>query len=81
MERGIARPGYEVFDAEGKEKLGTVTSGTLSPTLGYPIGIAYVKKGYDKVGTKLNVRIRDRFFPAEIIFAKFCGFACELSVS
>lgn len=71
LDKGIARQGYSVFDAESKEKLGIVTSGTLSPSLGYPIAIAYVKQGMHKVGTKLSVQVRDRFFPAEVVPTPF----------
>lgn len=71
LERGIARQGYDVFDESSKEKLGTVTSGTLSPSLGYPIAIAYVKKGFQTTGTKLSVQIRDKFYPAEVVPTPF----------
>lgn len=71
LERGIPRQGYELVDAEGKKLLGVVTSGTLSPSLGYPIAIAYVQVGHDKIGTKLQVKIRDRQFPAEVIPTPF----------
>jgi aminomethyltransferase len=71
MERGIPRQGYDVFNENGSEKLGKITSGTLSPSLGYPIAIAFVKQGFQKPGTKLSVQIRDRFFPAEVIPTPF----------
>jgi aminomethyltransferase len=71
LERGIPRQGYEIFDETGKEKIGVVTSGTLSPSLGTPIAIAYVKIGHEKIGSKLMVQIRDRRFPAEVIPTPF----------
>lgn len=71
LDRGIARQGYDVFDGSGKEKIGSVTSGTLSPSLGYPIAIAYVKTGSHQVGTKVQVQVRDRFYPAEIVPTPF----------
>lgn len=71
LDRGIARQGYEVFDAEGKEKVGEITSGTPSPSLGYNIAIAYVKNGQQAVGTKLQVQVRDRRFPAEVVPTPF----------
>ena len=55
--RRAARSGYEIFDKEGK-KVGVVTSGVLSPTLGYPIALAYVDRWLSKVGTELEVDIR-----------------------
>lgn len=71
QDRGIPRQGYEVFSADGAEKLGKITSGTLAPSLGAPIAIAYVKQGWQKPGTKLSVQIRDRFFPAEVVATPF----------
>lgn len=71
LDKAIARQGYEIFDANSKEKVGVVTSGTPSPTLGYPIAIGYVKLGQDAPGTKLSVKVRDRFFPAEVVPTPF----------
>ncbi|MGZ3693115.1 MAG: glycine cleavage system aminomethyltransferase GcvT [Bdellovibrionota bacterium] len=71
QDRGIPRQGYDVFNSEGTEKLGKITSGTQSPTLGAPIAIAFVKQGWQKPGTKLSVQIRDRFFPAEVVPTPF----------
>jgi aminomethyltransferase len=71
LERGIPRQGYEVFDPEGKEKVGQVTSGTLSPSLGVPIAIAYVRHGLHQKGSRLAIRVRDRFFPAEVVPTPF----------
>ncbi len=47
------RAGYAVF--EGDREVGTVTSGALSPTLGYPIAMAYVDPG---AGTQLEIDVR-----------------------
>jgi aminomethyltransferase len=71
MDRGIPRQGYEIFDESGKEKLGEVTSGTPSPSLGYPVAIAYVQKGFTAVGTKLKVKVRDNFCTAEVVSTPF----------
>lgn len=71
QDRGIPRQGYDVFNAEGSEKLGKITSGTLAPSLGTPIAVAFVKQGWQKPGTKLSVQIRDRFFPAEVVATPF----------
>jgi aminomethyltransferase len=63
--RGIARHGYEVF--AGDRRVGVVTSGTLSPTLGEPIAMAYVAPSEAGAGTILDVGIRDQRVPAEVV--------------
>jgi len=71
LDRAIARQGYEIFDSESKESLGIVTSGTPSPSLGFPIAIGFVKQGLNAPGTRLTVKVRDRFFPAEVVSTPF----------
>jgi aminomethyltransferase len=71
LDRGIARQGYEIFDNDQKNVVGTVTSGTPSPSLGYPIAIGYVKKELSSSGTRLSIKIRDRFYPAEVVPTPF----------
>jgi aminomethyltransferase len=61
---GIPRPGNPVL-VEG-ERRGEVTSGTLSPCLGYGIGMAYVPKEAADPGTRVEVDVRGRTRPAEI---------------
>jgi len=63
--RGIARHGYAV--AIGGRESGAVTSGTQSPTLGFPIAMAYVAPGDAEPGTILEVEIRDGRVPAEVV--------------
>ena len=64
-ERGIARSGYPVF--EGERRTGQVTSGTLSPTLGVPIAMAYVAPQDAEPGTILAVEIRGQRVAAEVV--------------
>ncbi len=63
--RGIARHGYEIFDRD--RRIGAVTSGTLSPTLGEPIAMAYVAPSAAEPGTIVSVGIRDQRVPAEVV--------------
>lgn len=51
-----ARADYEVFD--GDSRVGVVTSGALSPTLGYPVAMAYVHPSVSALGTVVDVDIR-----------------------
>jgi aminomethyltransferase len=45
LDRGVPRHGYPITDDEGTE-IGTVTSGTMSPSLGEPIGLGYLPARY-----------------------------------
>lgn len=65
--RGIARTGYPVYLIAAGEPVGEVTSGTLSPTLGQPIAMAYVPVEHGEPGTTLEVGIRDKRVPAEVV--------------
>ena len=58
------RPHYMVFD--NGAHIGEVTSGTVSPSLNYGIGMAYVSAPHAKIGTKIDIEIRERKFPATI---------------
>ena len=67
--RHIARHGYPVI-AENNV-IGEVTSGTLSPTLGLAIALAYVPKPLSKVGQKLEVEIRGKNYPVVVVKKPF----------
>jgi aminomethyltransferase len=58
------RPHYAVFS--NGERIGEVTSGTLSPSLNYGIGMAYLSASQAKIGAKIEIEIRERKFPATI---------------
>jgi len=58
------RPHYSVW-REG-ERIGEVTSGSLSPSLNEGIGMAYVASAHAKAGTEIEIEIRDRKLPAII---------------
>jgi aminomethyltransferase len=53
-DRRVPRHGYTIHDTEGTE-IGVVTSGTSSPTLDKPIGLGYVKKGFDVAGSEIHI--------------------------
>jgi aminomethyltransferase len=59
-----AREGAEVFS--GAEKIGIVTSGGFSPTLGAPIAMAYVAAEYAATGTQIEVEVRGRRLAATV---------------
>ncbi len=69
-ERGIPRKGYSILDADGNT-IGRVTSGTMSPTLKKPIGMAYVQKTFAKADTEIFVEIRNKSFKAKVVKLPF----------
>ncbi|HBB34061.1 MAG TPA: glycine cleavage system aminomethyltransferase GcvT [Cyanobacteria bacterium UBA8803] len=67
--RHIARHGYPVL-SEGKA-ISEVTSGTLAPTLGKAIALAYVPATLAKIGQSLDVEIRGKSYPAFVVKKPF----------
>ena len=64
--RRAPRHDYGVLDPASGDRVGTVTSGAPSPTLGHPIAMAYVARGYAEPGTRLAVDVRGRQEPVEV---------------
>jgi aminomethyltransferase len=58
VDRGVPRHGYAVTTPDGEE-IGEVTSGTMSPTLGEPIALAYLPVEYAAPDECVCVVIRD----------------------
>ncbi len=69
LSKSIARHGYPVL-VNGK-KVGEVTSGTMSPTLGKAIALAYVPNELSQVGQKLEIEIRGKNYPAIVVKKPF----------
>lgn len=69
-EKAIPRQSYDITDAEGN-KIGTVTSGTMSPSLEKGIGLGYVSTSYSAVGDKIYIQIRKKSVPATIVKLPF----------
>ena len=67
--RGIARHGHPVL--AGDRRTGIVTSGSHSPTLGYPIAMAYVAPDDGEPGTMLDVEIREQRVAAKVMALPF----------
>lgn len=63
--RRAARTGYPVV--RGGQVVGEITSGALSPTLGYPIAMAHVDRSAAGVGTRLEVDVRGTALPMEVV--------------
>ena len=70
VDRGIPRHGYELVNSDG-EKIGIVTSGTMSPTRKIGIGMGYVKPEYSKAGTEICIDVRGRKLKAVVVKPPF----------
>jgi aminomethyltransferase len=70
LERGIPRKDYTVEDAFGNV-IGTVTSGTMAPSLGKGIGMGYVLSDHAAVGTEIRIVIRKQKVPAKVVKLPF----------
>lgn len=68
--RRVARQGYTIEDKNGKG-IGKVTSGTLSPTLGIPIGLGYVPIDQAKLGGSIWISAGRKQLEAQIVKLPF----------
>lgn len=59
-----ARHGVEIHANENT--IGEITSGCPSPTLGFNVAMGYIKEDYKKPETKVNLKIRDKLYSAEV---------------
>ena len=69
FERGVPRSHYPVLSAG--ESIGEVTSGTFSPSLNCGVALCSVSSEYSKVGTKLDIQIRGKNVPGEVVKLPF----------
>lgn len=70
IDRGIPRQGYDLVNAAG-EKVGVVTSGTMSPTRKIGIGMGYVSPEYTKLGGDIYLDVRGRKLKAVVVRPPF----------
>ncbi|WP_133366599.1 glycine cleavage system aminomethyltransferase GcvT [Qipengyuania sediminis] len=64
-----AREGAEVF--AGESRVGIITSGGFSPTLGHPIALALVDAAHAAPGTALTAEVRGKRLPARVVPTPF----------
>ena len=71
--RRAARADYEVFDGAGADatRVGVITSGALSPTLGHPIAMALVAPEAAEPGGELFVDVRGTRIAASVVGLPF----------
>ena len=70
IDKGIPRGHYEILNT-GEQKIGEVTSGTMSPSLGYGVGLGYVTIENSKPGTEILIAVRNRKLKAEVVKLPF----------
>ena len=70
IDKGIPRKDYEVVNEQG-EKIGVVTSGTQSPSLGKAIGLAYLNKNYTPKDTTIYISLRNKQLKAVVVSLPF----------
>lgn len=68
-EKAIPRHGMEIVD--GETKIGYVTSGTFSPSLQKPIALGYVPSKLSKIGSTVEIAIRNKRVSAEVVKPPF----------
>lgn len=66
IDKGIARKDYPVIDLNGN-KIGFVTSGTMSPTLKKAIAMAYVSKDFSSEGSEVFIEVRNKHLKARVV--------------
>ncbi len=69
-ERGVPRHGYDIVDSNGN-KIGIVTSGTMSPSLNKGIGLGYVTSAFSKIESKIFIQIRKNAVSATVVKLPF----------
>jgi aminomethyltransferase len=68
--RGIARGGYAIRSMEG-ERIGEVTTGMPSPTLGKNLGLGYLPTALSTEGSEFDIIVRDRPVRARVVKTPF----------
>jgi aminomethyltransferase len=70
LEKAIPRHEYEIVNSND-EKIGIVTSGTMSPSVKKGIGMGYVKADYAEPGSEIFIKIRNKLQKAQIVKLPF----------
>lgn len=70
IEKGAPPRSHYALFGNG-QKIGEVSSGSLSPTLGYGIGMGYVQADWAEPGKQIEIEVRGKRLPAEIVKKPF----------
>jgi aminomethyltransferase len=66
-----ARADYEIFVDGDDAPVGSITSGALSPTLGYPVAMGYVNPNHSAIGSEVSVDVRGTRLEFEVVKLPF----------
>lgn len=67
-----ARADYPLYaDADSTVQIGIITSGALSPTLGYPVAMGYLETDFSELGNSVSVDIRGTRLPMTTVKLPF----------
>jgi aminomethyltransferase len=69
--RGVPRAGYAVCHTGGSDPVARLSSGAFSPTLRTGIAMAYLPVEFSKPGVMLEVDVRGRALPVEVVRRPF----------
>lgn len=69
IDKGIMREGYNVY--HGDTLVGFITTGYKAPSTGKTVALAMIDRPYDKLGTNLEVEIRNKRKKVTVIKKKF----------
>jgi aminomethyltransferase len=70
QERAVPRHDYDIVDTLGN-RIGIVTSGTMSPSMNIGIGLGYVTSENSSVGSDIYIRIRKNDVRAKVVKLPF----------
>lgn len=70
IDKGIAREGYPIVDDKGNI-IGSITSGTMSPSTGKSIALGYVTTPFAKKDSQLFIEIRSKLVAAKTVSLPF----------
>jgi aminomethyltransferase len=66
-----ARADYEIFTEGSDKAVGVITSGALSPTLGFPVAMGYLNSDLAEAGSKVSVDVRGKRLEFEVVKLPF----------
>jgi aminomethyltransferase len=69
-DRRVPRHDYPILNLNGTS-IGKVTSGTMSPSLNYPIGMGYIDSSEAKIGNNIQISMGNKLLPAKIVKLPF----------